>query len=472
MLRSKIQHLLNFRAAEAQTLEVDGPPESMAGWMKGLGTIEQPGVAADNKDGQKPNKPEGDNAPAGDKGTGAPAADQGADAAAKQAEAAAAAKAEQDRKAAETAKAAKEAEERKQAELEKAKAAPAEEKWPRTSADWDKFKENRKQEREKLEREIKTRDETIAELNNKVKQAEEVAAKGAGNGEIPEPLKKEIDRLTAQVEAYSQRLQELDVTAHPDFQSYFKNKIDEQITLAKEILGDEKGKKFEEIANIPDHPSLKEYKKATMDDFLGELSPFEAGSLSYVTTKLREIDHERQGEIAKAKTHSEQLKSKAAENQKNKATQTAAEREKMFNDALAALSDDKIGMAVYQKRDKDDTWNKGVEQRASNAKRYLFGAPDLKKEEIARAALHAAAFPAILEAYKEDMAAKNKEIETLAGQVKALTAAQPGARNGAGGGGGGEGEGGSHKSTLKEDMNPFEASKAFADSMMAAQRGE
>jgi len=468
MLRSKIQHLLNFNAAESQVLEVDGPPESMAGWMKGLGSIDQPAPAPDNKDGQNANKPAGDPPPVGDNKAGAGTPDpnaSGTDAAAKQA--AEAAKAAADKKAAD-AKAAKEAEDRKQAEAEKAKATPAEEKWPRTSADWDKFKENRKQEREKLEREIKTRDETITTLQTKVKEVEEAAAKLSSNGDMPDSVKKEIDRLTAQVETYSQRLQELDVTAHPDFQSFFKNKVDEQISIAKEILGDEKGKKFEEIVNIPDHPSLKDYKKAAMDDFINELSPYESGAVSYVMPKLKEIERERQAEIGKAKSHSETLKAKAAENQKAKATQTAAEREKMFNEALDALKDDKVGIAAYQKRNGDDVWNKALEQRVANAKRYLFGAPDLKKEEIARAALHAAAFPTILEAYKSDMAEKNAEIEKLAGQVKALTASQPGARNG-GGGGGGDGE---HKSELRSDMNPFEASQAFAKQMMAARNEE
>lgn len=451
-------------------LEVDGPPESMAGWMKGLGSIENPPAKVETNDGAKPNKPEGDAAPVGDGKAGTGAADAnapGADtAAAKQA--AAAAKAEEDRKAAEAkAATAKEAEARKQAEA--AKAAPVEEKWPRTSADWDKFKENRKQEREKLEREIKTRDETIGSLQAKVKETEEAISKGAGNGEFPAEAKKQIETLQARANQLSQRLQELEVTAHPDFQSYFKFKIDEQVSIAKDMLGEEKGKKFEEIVNIPEHPSLREYKKAAMDDLLSDLSPYEAGSLSSVTTNLRMIERERQSEISKAKTHADELKAKADTEKKQTATQTAAQREKLFNDAITTLKDDKVGSAVYQKRDGDEAWNKAVEQRILNAKRYLFGAPDLKPEEISLAALHAAAFPGILAAYKEDMVSWRERAEKAEGQVKALTAAQPGNRNGgAGGGGGGEGE----ALELRDDMNPFEASRAFAKKMIDAQRGD
>lgn len=342
-----------------------------------------------------------------------------------------------------------------------------EEKWPRSGADWEKFRAKRKQEREQLEKEIKTRDENIAALQGQIREAKEASEKA---GEVPPQAKGEIERLQKLVDEMSSRIRRMDVTQEPRFEAHFKSRIDDEISVAKQILGEEKGKAFEEIVNIPDHPSLREYKRGKMDDLLSELGPYESGAISNVTTSLLKIERERQGEIAKEKQHAETLKLESESKQKTTAKQNEVMREKLFGEAVSSAKDAKTGLAVYQEREGDAEWNKGVEQRTAAAKRLLFGGKDVKPEEVARAALHAAAFPAILEAYQADRKRWDTEIATLQEQVKKMTAAQPGK-------GGAlskpqSDEAGKTGSSVKDGMNPFEASKAFAQDMMAARNAE
>lgn len=328
-------------------------------------------------------------------------------------------------------------------------AATDDEKWPRSSNDWETFKTRRAEERSKAKKEIESRDSQITELQAQVKTLQETA--GQASKENPE-VKAQVDRLNAHIEELTEQIRILDVTQHPKWKAYFGEKEKEQTDLATDILGAEKGKRFAEIVAIPDLPGLTEFKKAQMDEFISELSTFEQSAIGNVTTALMLLNRQKQAELKRNSEHVAKLK----ENQDSTQKQAGAAREKLFASTIADMSDPKTGLAMFQKKEGNEDWNKQIDGMVATARRLFFGAKDLKAEDIARSAMHAAAFPALLKGWEADLAAKDKEISTLQEQVKKLTAAQPGGARGGGEGGGGEGGGGSRQ-RVEPGMTPEQA---------------
>jgi len=426
MLRRYIQHLLaptTDQGGGGAAVADEVPPDAMASWMHDLPPLETPNKPSTEKSNGTPATEQSGNAPASQPAGSTKPADAGAAAAAKpegdKGAAAAAAKPE-----GAAAAAAKTADSNKETPAG-SKTGEEEPRWPRSNKDWEKLKTTQKEEREKLQSQIAERETQIQTLSTRLKELETQVTTTPEKNPATEA---EIKRLTGLVDEMSNQIRALDVTKEPRFQAHFKRLTEKQFGLAKEILGEERAKKFEELATIPSHPALAAWKEEQMETFISELSPVQAARIGAVQNALVEIEQSRAEEIAKNQEHVQRLQGESAEKQK----QAQANREKLFNDVLGGLGDDKVGVAIYQKKKDDEAWNRGVDARVTDAKRILFGAKDLKPQDIVKAALHAAAYPAILEAYSADKAEWESKIATLEAQVKELTAAQPGVKGNTG----------------------------------------
>jgi len=125
---------------------------------------------------------------------------------------------------------------------------------------------------------------------------------------------------------------------------------------------------------------------------------------------------------------------------------------------LTGMQDPKTGMEVWQKRENDPEWNKGVDTRRQQAIDLLLG-KNAKPADVMKAALNSVSLPFILERYKSHMQEKDDAIAMLEEQVKTLTAATPGS-----------GRGGSatpapgeetHQREISKEMSPHEAAANF-----------
>lgn len=421
--------------ASAGGVLIDGPADSINLFMGGLPSLDEPppGSAAPKPEGDKPNgepaaKPAGAEPPA--KPAGTPAA--GAAAAPVDKPGAAAAD---------------------------SKGGATEDHYPRNSSDWETFKKNRATEREKAKADLAAREATITELQTKVKTLEEGVVEA---GKASPEEKAEIDRLTKTIEGLNDQIRLLDVTAHPKFKAHFEGRYKEQTDIAAQILGADKGKEFENIVKIPDTPELAAYKKEKMETFIGDLSQYHQGVISSVVTNIMGIDRDRNREIEKNKEHVAQLTAQRTDQVK----QVQAAREKLFTGAITA-ADDPVIKEVFSEKAGNDDWNKAVAQRVATARLYFFGGKDVKPEHIAKAAIHAAAFPAILEAYKSDMAEKDGKIATLTEQVNKLTAANPGGGKGSSVTPPG-GESPAAPRSPAQGATPEEVTKSYVGNIMAA----
>ena len=328
-----------------------------------------------------------------------------------------------------------------------------EEKWPRSGDDWKKFKAKNKEREQKYQSEIKAREAKLSEYDSKLKsmETELTELRNKAGTKSPEDLA-EIEQLRKDVEEYSKRLAVAEVTSHPKFIAYFKNKVDEQIDLAKDIVGEEMAENVAKVLSMTDG----EGKRAKIEEIVTDLSPLQQSQFGAVLNEMRRIDRERQSEIAKAQEN----RTKMLAEQKTVAEQRANEGKKLFQSTLKAMQD--AGIAVYKQQDGNQEWNSMVKANIAEAERILFGAPDKKPEDFARAALHAAAFPMVLKSYQQDMKERDAEIASLKAQVAKLSAAQPST--------GGTTQAGTDaaKQSVKvsRSMSPMEASAAWVKGLI------
>jgi hypothetical protein len=434
--------------ADAQVAE-ERQPTGLEGWMKSIGNIDEVFTppapdpekalatpAAPAKEEGAPNAGKTNDGQA----AGSPAADAGNAAAAAAGKAPDAGAKPADAGAAPGAKPA-----------EAAKPEEGEEQWPRTSPDWEKFKAKRKEREEALKKDISTREATITELQTAKKALEDQIATAATTGKDPE-----LDRLKQENQLLTERLMATDVTQDPRFVTYFENKTNAQLELAKRVVGADKAEELVKALKMPDSEELREIKEATIEEIVGNLNPLQQSRIGAVLNNLEEIKAERESEIKKAGDFRDKSKAKDEETRAS----AVKNMEKVFNDTLAKIQDEKNGSPLFREKPGDAEWNKSVQQRIGVAKTLLSG-KGMKTEDVINAAFTAVAYPSLLVSYREDMKTKDAEISKLQEQVKALSAAQPGKGTTGEGANGAEPQG----LVLKPGMSPSEATAAFARSV-------
>lgn len=329
-----------------------------------------------------------------------------------------------------------------------------EDKWPRSSDDWAKFRAKRKAKEEKLRGEISARESKLTESQTRISALEKELAEVREKVGAPDPeVKSELERLKKENEEYSTRLAVTDVTAHPKFQAHFQGRLDEQMEEVRTIFEKDKAEEVIKALDLPEG----DFKKMRLEELINDMTPFENSQFGGVLKELRKIERDRIAAIADAKAKKEKLDAE---------TKTAAEKrfsdnKKVFSEVIREAQDPKGGIATYQLRDGDDKWNAGVKERVKVAERLLFGGPDVDPKEIMRGALDAAAFPALMQSYINDRKALESEIAKLQAQVKELSAAQPAP------GAGTESPAGGAKPgfVITKATTPQEASKAWFDSL-------
>lgn len=309
---------------------------------------------------------------------------------------------------------------------------PGEEKWPRTATEWKKFKEARKERETQL----------TGELDLTRKQIKEMEAKLASASNSVDP--KELDVLKKERDELSERLRLTAVERHPDFQRHFDSKINAQLELAKRIVGPEKADAAIRLLKSEDGA----WKDQQIEELVADLPPLKQSQIGGVLNALAEINTNKAGVLSNAKEHYDKLMGE----QKAQEKQRVATFQKAFSDALTKAQDPKDGIVVFQKREGDEAWNQGVEQRIKAATELLSGQPN--PGQIVEAALNAVSFSAVLEHAK----AIHTENQTLRAQIAELSKASPkieGKQPEAGN------DGETKKIQFNSSMNPMEASREF-----------
>lgn len=323
---------------------------------------------------------------------------------------------------------------------------------PKDKKGWEKWTGNRAKKETALRNDIKTRDTQINELKTKLTELE---TKSTVSTEPSPELKTQLDRLAGENKELTEAVMRLRVTEHPKFKAHYQAPIDDAISEAKAIVGDEHAPTVERILKMDDN----EYRKAQLDDFLSTLD--DEGTKADVRGIVRDIrkaNTEKAKEIKRVQEHNMTLDAQESTAATEKAAKAKTLQETAFKETLRELTDPEKGFAVFQPREGDDAWNQGVQKRLEAAK-GLLTSNSLDPKVVVKAAHFAVALPAVLSAYHAESEAWKAEKTALESKLAELVAAQPK-------GGGTRSSEDSGKLKIDKDKKPWQQSSAWAKAVV------
>jgi hypothetical protein len=280
-------------------------------------------------------------------------------------------------------------------------AEPDADKWPRKADDWKQFREAR-------DRGFKERDEKISTLSKQIEELNTRTAEATTGKEL-ESLRKERDEL-------SDKIAMLNVVEHPKFKAYYDGKRQEQIAVAKSVLGD-KAVEFEQLMAMPDGV----FKDQQLEAMVADLGPISQGRVGAILNNITTLEAEKQSQIANWKQNRDAMQ---IEEEKQKQATLAKQQETTrqltaeFDAAMLKVQDKTEGLAAFQKRG-DPEWDAAVDNRIEYAKVLFSGKVD--KAGAFQAILNAASFDGVA----SQALALQQEVVRLNGVIKSMQAANP-----------------------------------------------
>lgn len=278
---------------------------------------------------------------------------------------------------------------------------PADEpKWPRNAKEWDSYKAAEKQRTADAQ---KAADQYRLDLEATKKEIEALRKSG------PSP---ELDTLKQERDDLLNRIRTIDVEKDPRFQRYFTSKTNSQLELAKSIVGADHAETVSKLLSLPEG----EFRDSKIEEFMGNLTPMQHTRLGGVLNSLAQISQERTAALDEARTNYDSIQAKTKAEQESAMNQYKATATQTFD---ATLSEARKESPFFQTKEGDDAHNTEVTERIAIAKELMFDKKPL--DQVAQAAMYAAAFPASL----REIQSQKAEIEKLTAQVASLTAASP-----------------------------------------------
>lgn len=199
----------------------------------------------------------------------------------------------------------------------------------------------------------------------------------------------------------------------PEFHTKYETRSKAVADTLKMGLQDDKA--FEKIVAAVQLPEGA-YKQAQLLEVMESLNDLQKMEVMQAYQEIRKIANERNSELT-------QSRQKYAELQKGKQDEAAAVNVRLgkaFDAATARLQDAKEGVFLFQPKEGDDEWNKGVTERTAMAK-HIFEGQFSSDEDRANAAFWAAAGVPLL----QDALATKKELAEVKAQLTKLAGASP-----------------------------------------------
>lgn len=254
-----------------------------------------------------------------------------------------------------------------------------------------------------------TSSKTLAELQKKLEEASSRTAPEL------EEARKEIAELRAHRDQFN-------LERSPEFKKAFDSKMETAILDAKEAVGSANAEKLERIMRAPAGEArderIKEFAKELEDDF-------EKGMVRDAYSRLKSVQREREGELAKARENVKALDILESRKAEERAVQMKQQRERLY---ASTLVDATRSLPEFIEGE-DATHNAQVVENRLLLQDMIQG--ELTPQEFGRMAAWAIRGHRSLAREQ----AMSEEITKLRGEITKLTAASPGLDGGVAAGG-------------------------------------
>lgn len=218
-----------------------------------------------------------------------------------------------------------------------------------------------------------------------------------------------IKQITEERDRYKGMFEQVAVEISPEFHAKYQKRLDE----VKSSLPSDTADKLMALLQLPD----SEAKRKHLAELTVEMDEFQVAEVVAANREVRSILNQRQGELSKA----QESLTKIGEERTKKAQERQTALAKTFEEVISKSQDPKDGIPVFQTREGDEAWNKGVQERVAVAKAIFSGIED--DSERADAAMWAAAAPEFLTQLKTvtaELATANETIAKLRGSSPSL----------------------------------------------------
>ncbi len=244
------------------------------------------------------------------------------------------------------------------------------------------------------------RDEAKSRIDQLTSKVSELEESTSANDKY-EKLKSEYDEM-------SKVLSVSNLEKHPKFREQFTKPIEAQVERAQAYVPEEDRSQLSKILKMP----IGEARANALDNLTGELPASRQAYLQSVVNRIDEISYDRDKQLEDSKTsydkmvEEEQLISDSKSVERNKAL------EKSFN---TMLNEAQENIPIYQKREGDEEWNSGVQERINLAQKILMEQNSF--EDAATAALWAASGGALVE-QNAGLVEHNRRLQAEINQLK------------------------------------------------------
>lgn len=261
----------------------------------------------------------------------------------------------------------------------------------------------------------KIADEFKAKLEPVEKELVELKKAPKHNAELIKKLETERDDFKGKYEAFI-------VQFTPEFQTKFDSRISEVVTSLKGAIPEAEAGRLAELMQLPD----SEAKRRAISEITEAMDQFQVAEVVAANQQIRRINAERREAVTKAN----QTLTTIAQDRQKQAEESKTRLGQVFDETLASASQGDKAIPVYQTREGDAEWNRGVAERAKVARAVFH--MELDDGERAQAAIWAAAAPGILASAKASLAAKDAELAEAKATIQKLQGSNPGLGTGSG----------------------------------------
>jgi len=217
----------------------------------------------------------------------------------------------------------------------------------------------------------------------------------------------EIDNLRKQNAELSTELKVAAIERHPEFKKKYEERATHLLAQAKSMVGVGLDEKIGTLLFAPETDERTE----KLDNIFAELPVSKQARLANIISEMDKLQDDRIDELNNSNATYERM---MEEDRANRSTQNEKSH-KLFDE----VSETAKNLEMFKKKDGDDEWNKGVDDRMELARRIWTGSTS--PEELVLASCWAAAAPKYREAYGAQLEVNRR----LKAQIKELTGASP-----------------------------------------------